>query len=187
MNKETGRMHTRWSEAKERLKQMIEVLAYVPFNQIGIEFLNRSDRINLTRQGRDPASFIAHAYQQVDSVFDAGPRGTTPALEKLQQSFSRGQGMSIARYLFCDGVPNVSRLKAYEKVQFSTCMLTVLSFFSGRCRGTKGNHGAVEESTRAVAQSNDVSELHQRGRPSRMDERCRRGGSILLGIGRFCG
>jgi hypothetical protein len=32
--------NTRWEEAHQHLKEMIEVLAYVPFNQIVIEFLN---------------------------------------------------------------------------------------------------------------------------------------------------
>ncbi|GKY92147.1 hypothetical protein MPSEU_000186000 [Mayamaea pseudoterrestris] len=106
IDKATGRPHTRWTEAKERLKEMLEVLAYVPFNQIGIEFLNRPDRINLTRNGRDPKAFLAEAYHQVDAAFTSGPRGTTPAFEKLSASFSRGQGANIARYFFGDGIPN---------------------------------------------------------------------------------
>jgi len=101
-----GRPQTRWREAHTRLKEMIEVLAYVPFNQVGIEFLNRPDRISLTRQGRDPRSFLADAYRQIDAVFSRGPSGTTPALEKIQESLLRGQGVNIARYFFGDGVPN---------------------------------------------------------------------------------
>lgn len=101
-----GRPRTRWQEAHARLKDMIEVLAYVPFNQIGIEFLNRPDRVSLKRQGRDPRTFLADAYRQVDAVFRKGPSGTTPALEKLQESFLRGQGANIARYFFGDGRPN---------------------------------------------------------------------------------
>lgn len=101
-----GRPITRWQEAHQRLKEMIEVLAYVPFNQVGIEFLNRPDRVSLTRQGRDPKSFLADAYRQIDAVFMRGPSGTTPALEKIQESFLRGQGVSIARYFFGDGIPN---------------------------------------------------------------------------------
>ncbi|GKZ00149.1 hypothetical protein MPSEU_000968200 [Mayamaea pseudoterrestris] len=102
----TRQPNTRWKEAKDRLKDMIEILAYVPFNQIGIEFLNRQDRISLTRQGRDPKTFLADAFGQIESVFARGPSGTTPALEKLKDSFGRGQGASIARYFFGDGVPN---------------------------------------------------------------------------------
>eukprot|EP00957_Ditylum_brightwellii_P046698 3543846-Ditylum_brightwellii.AAC.1 len=57
-----GQPISRWQEAQSRLKEMIEVLAYVPFNQIEIIFLNRSDRVSLQRQGRDPKSLMADAY-----------------------------------------------------------------------------------------------------------------------------
>jgi len=102
----TKQPNTRWREAHLRLREMIEILAYVPFNQIGIEFLNRKNRVSLTRQGRDPKTFLADAYSQIDAAFVQGPAGTTPALEKFQESLSRGQGVSIARYFFGDGVPN---------------------------------------------------------------------------------
>jgi len=97
---------SRWKEAKVRLMEMIEILAYVPFNCIVVEFLNRRDRITLTRQGRKPPVFIQDANTQIESVFARGPAGTTPALEKLQESLLRGQGKSIARYFFGDGTPN---------------------------------------------------------------------------------
>jgi len=97
---------SRWQEAQILLKEMIEILAYVPFSQIGIEFLNRPNRISLTRQGRPPAAFLQDAYQQVDAAFAQGPAGTTPALEKIQDSLIRGQGASIARWFFGDGTPN---------------------------------------------------------------------------------
>jgi hypothetical protein len=101
-----GRPQTRWQEAQTRLKEMVEVLAFVPFTQIGIEFLNRKDRVSLTRNGRDPRTFLADAYRQIDQAFARGPSGTTPALEKLQDSFIRGKGASIARWFFGDGIPN---------------------------------------------------------------------------------
>jgi hypothetical protein len=85
---------------------MIEILAYVPFEKIEVCFLNRPDRVILQRNGRDPRSFLTDAHAKIDSVFSRGPSGTTPALEKLQESIIRGQGANIARYLFGDGVPN---------------------------------------------------------------------------------
>eukprot|EP00977_Amphora_coffeiformis_P025723 scaffold21700_cov164-Amphora_coffeaeformis.AAC.4 len=102
----TKQQNTRWKEAQNRLKEMVEILAYVPFNQIKVEFLNRRTQVVLTRQGRDPQSFLAEANRQIDQVFSQGPSGTTPALEKLQESILRGQGKSIARYFFGDGMPN---------------------------------------------------------------------------------
>jgi hypothetical protein len=53
-----------------------------------------------------PGPICKSAYQKVDAIFARSPSGTTPALEKLQESFLRGQGVSIARYFFGDGLPN---------------------------------------------------------------------------------
>jgi hypothetical protein len=102
----TRKPMSRWKEAQLRLGELIEILAYVPFNQIVIEFLNRRDRISLSRQGRDPAAFVHDAHTEIDAVFARAPAGTTPALEKLQESLIRGRGKSIARYFFGDGTPN---------------------------------------------------------------------------------
>jgi len=101
-----GRPQTRWSEAHNRLKEMMEVLAYVPFNQIEIVFLNRPDRVSLTRQGRDPKSFLMDAYQKIDAAFARSASGTTPAMEKIRNSLQANPNMSIARWFFGDGVPN---------------------------------------------------------------------------------
>jgi len=97
---------TRWAEAQQRLKEMIEVVAYVPFQQIGIEFLNRKDRMTFKRNGMAPTDLVQHMNREIDAAFRMSPRGTTPALEKLQESLLRGQGVMIARYFFGDGVPN---------------------------------------------------------------------------------
>lgn len=105
-NPETRQPYTRWQEAHMRLKDMVEVLAYVPFEQIGIEFLNRQDRIVIKREGRSPEQLIVDANRKIDRAFARGPSGTTPAFEKLQESLLRGQGASIARYFFGDGKPN---------------------------------------------------------------------------------
>lgn len=101
-----GRPNTRWGEAHTRLKEMIEILAYVPFNQVEIVFLNRQDRVSLTRQGRDPRTFLQDAYQKIDAAFARSASGTTPALEKMRNSLQANPNMSIARWFFGDGVPN---------------------------------------------------------------------------------
>ena len=101
-----GRPQTRWREAQSRLKSMVEVLAHVPFSQIVICFLNRPERLTLSRNGRDPKTFLADAWRQIDQVFAKGPSGSTPVLERMRESFQRGTGRNVARYLFCDGVPN---------------------------------------------------------------------------------
>ncbi|KAL3816632.1 hypothetical protein ACHAXA_004814, partial [Cyclostephanos tholiformis] len=102
----THRPISHWKEAQLRLKEMIKILAYVPFNRVVVEFLNRRDQVILTRQGWAPALFIQDANCKIDAVFARGPAGTTPALEKLQESLIRGQGRSIACYFFGDGTPN---------------------------------------------------------------------------------
>merc|ERR1712174_67094 len=61
--------------------------------------------------------FLEGAVQQIDAQFARGPSGTTPALEKLQESFLRGQGVSIARYFFGDGLPNGGRRAIQEIVR----------------------------------------------------------------------
>ena len=161
-NRATQQPNTRWSEAKERLKEMLEVLAYVPFNQIGIEFLNRKDRINLTRQGRDPKTFLADAFQQVESVFAHKPSGTTPAFERLSASFNRAKNENIARYFFGDGVPNVS---FWKYPILCACVAgahsnSVLSFTGWR-EGTKGNYRVAEEPTEPFRQPGHISQLYQ--------------------------
>ncbi|VEU36594.1 unnamed protein product [Pseudo-nitzschia multistriata] len=120
INPLTRKPNTRWQEAHQRLKEMIEILAYVPFQQIGIEFLNRQDRILLTRQGMAPRDFLTGAYDQIDAQFARGPSGTTPVLEKLQTSLLRGQGHSIARYFFGDGVPNGGQMAVKEIARIVT-------------------------------------------------------------------
>lgn len=117
MNPVTRKPNTRWQEAHQRLKEMVEILAYVPFNQIGLEFLNRKDRVTLKRNGMSPENFLRGANEQIDTQFARGPSGTTPALEKLQESFLRGQGVSIARYFFGDGLPNGGRRAISEIVR----------------------------------------------------------------------
>jgi hypothetical protein len=116
INPKTKRANTRWEEAHQRLKEMVEILAYVPFNQIGVEFLNRKDRISLKRNGMAPPQFLAGAHDQIDAIFARKPSGTTPALEKIQESFLRGQGVNIARYIFGDGLPNGGQVAIKEIV-----------------------------------------------------------------------
>jgi hypothetical protein len=116
----TRRFQSRWQEAQNRLKEMMEVLAYVPFNQIIICFLNRRDIITLTRQGRDPKSFLADAYGQIDACFARPASGSTPFLEKLKDSFIRGANKSVARYFFGDGAPNGGQVAKREIVNILT-------------------------------------------------------------------
>ncbi len=108
---------SRWREAQYLLKEMIEIIAYIPFGKIVVEFLNRQDQVILTRQGQEPAIFIQDANGIIDAVFVQGPAGTTPLLEKLQRSLIRSipysysltsseYGKSVSRYFFVGSTPN---------------------------------------------------------------------------------
>jgi hypothetical protein len=104
-----------WKEASLCLKDMIEILAYLPFNSIFVEFLNCRDQIVLTRQGRVSADFIQDTYSKINAVFAWGPVETTHALEKLQESLIQGQGKWIAHYFFGGGNPN-SGVQAQKEI-----------------------------------------------------------------------
>jgi len=112
---EKGRPQTRWQEAHSRLKQMIEILAYVPFQSIHVVFLNRKTVVQLARNGRDPKSFLVDAYSKIDIAFKSGPKGTTPFLERIRESLTRGRGKNVSRYFFGDGTPN-GGLSAKEQI-----------------------------------------------------------------------
>lgn len=102
-----GQPQTRWQEAAGRLKEMMEILSYLPFQQIKIWFLNRPNALHFKRNHRDPTSLYQDMVTQIDQVFATPPYGSTPAFERLQQSFRNyPPQQSIARYFFGDGVPN---------------------------------------------------------------------------------
>lgn len=97
---------TRWQEAQQRLKEMMELLAHVPFQKAEICFLNRTTRLSFVRSNRSPQMLLQDMYSQIDQAFSARPAGSTPAFEKLQESFALRSGRNIARYFFGDGIPN---------------------------------------------------------------------------------
>jgi hypothetical protein len=98
---------TRWTESRDRLKEMFEFLAYVPIPPITIRFLNRPIVVSFHRNSnQSPQQFVRNAWRDIDNAFANGPSGTTPIFERLTESFKRGRGKSVSRYLFCDGEPN---------------------------------------------------------------------------------
>lgn len=101
-----GRVQTRWEEARSRLKEMMEILAYVPAPKFTIRFLNRTNVIQLQRKGEAPELFLHNIYKQLDVAFEQYPEGSTPVRECLEKSFDRGSGKRVVRYFFGDGEPN---------------------------------------------------------------------------------
>lgn len=111
MSQKSEKGISRWQEAYQRLKEMVEILAHVPIPKITIRFFNKFDRkeeilIALERNNETPEKFIEYAYKQIQRPFLKQPLGTTPIREELEKSFARGAGKKIARYIFCDGNPD---------------------------------------------------------------------------------
>ena len=59
---------TRWEEAQDRLHVLMDLLAYVPTQQIRLSFLNHPDIICLQRQGRSPLDFKNYAHFTISQV-----------------------------------------------------------------------------------------------------------------------
>ena len=102
-----GEPLNRWWEAKWRISQMIELMAYVISPPITIYYLNRTDNLRLQRNaGETPAAFIERAEAALTASFGIEPAYRTPALEAIEASLSRHPGKSVLRYFLGDGVPN---------------------------------------------------------------------------------
>lgn len=97
---------SRWIEARDRMKTLIEIMAYFPTPPIVITFLNRPDRVVLERRGEEPRLFIERSHAIIDQLFVKPPAGSTPVLRALHNSFVGSEGLKVARYLYCDGVPD---------------------------------------------------------------------------------
>ncbi|KAL7528470.1 hypothetical protein ACHAXR_002460 [Thalassiosira sp. AJA248-18] len=103
----SGKPMNRWWEAKYRISQMMELLAYVPSPPITIRLLNRSDIITLEKnEGELPQAYIQRTEDILLNTFKRNPSGTTPALEAIRASLDRNNGMKVLRYFMGDGVPN---------------------------------------------------------------------------------
>ena len=104
-----GKKMKRWWEAKWRISQMIELLAYVPSPPIILRFLNRNDVLTIERNvagGELPAAFVERAESILKQAFATGPSGTTPALECIRDSLDRNGDKKVLRFFMGDGVPN---------------------------------------------------------------------------------
>lgn len=103
----TGSKMSRWWEAKWRISQMIDLLAYVPSPPIRIYFLNRNDVILIEKScGELPSDYIKRVESILLGAFGRNPGGTTPAREAIEASLYRNGNMKVMRYFLGDGVPN---------------------------------------------------------------------------------
>lgn len=102
-----GNSMNRWWEAKYRISQMIEIMAYIPCPALTVYFLNRPNVLTLQRnQGELPTQFIQRVEDILIQAFQRGPAGTTPAREAIEASLNRNYGRATLRYFLGDGVPN---------------------------------------------------------------------------------
>ncbi|KAJ3256720.1 hypothetical protein HK103_005215 [Boothiomyces macroporosus] len=116
-----GKKMTRFEEAKERLMDIIKIIAYIQTPKIYIRFLNRHNVIQHERQfGVKPETFIADIGQEIDRVFSKPPNGSTPFLEKIQESLCRYPKQRAVRYFFGDGQPNGGQAAIDEIVKIIT-------------------------------------------------------------------
>lgn len=100
-----NRWMSRWEEAEDRLHTMMDVLLWIPTQEITVRFLNRRDIISITRDGRSPAELLALAHTQIENAFKKLPDGSTPIYSALSASFRAARGPTM-HYLFTDGEPS---------------------------------------------------------------------------------
>ena len=100
----SGKM-TRWEEVEDRLHVMVDMLAFVPTEDIVMNFLNRHGSVTLSHKGKTPAEFSAEAHAKISEAFRAGPNGGTPIYGKLSKAFEKTK-VSTMHYLFTDGEPS---------------------------------------------------------------------------------
>ena len=106
-NEPNGERLTRWMEAKWRISQMMELMAYVVSPIVTIRFLNRKDEILLQRGSQEmPTAYIERVEGILKTIFDKGPCGSTPALEAIQASLNRDTHLKVLRFFLGDGQPN---------------------------------------------------------------------------------
>lgn len=99
---------TRWQEAENRLHVVMDVLAYIPTQDITITFLNAQNVIHLIRAGSTPESFKAQAHSQLIQAFSTiDVKYKTPTRRALIRSFeaAASQPSPTIHYLLTDGVP----------------------------------------------------------------------------------
>ena len=103
-----GQSMTRWQEAKQRIEEMMELIAYVPAPIFCIRFLNRSRVLELERSaGESPQAYHQRVTAVLDLEFSHSPSGSTPALQAIQNSLnSYPPEKAVLRYFVGDGVPD---------------------------------------------------------------------------------
>ncbi|KAJ3323004.1 hypothetical protein HDV06_002450 [Boothiomyces sp. JEL0866] len=116
-----GKHMSRWEEAKERLMDIIKIIAYIHTPKICIRFLNRADVIiNERPPGIKPEVFVAETASHIERVFAKVPGHSTPFLKKIKKSLGSYPNQRVVRYFFGDGQPDGGQLAIDEIVKLIT-------------------------------------------------------------------
>ena len=116
--------NTRWTQAQARLKELLELVAFVPLSRIQVSFLDRPTELIWTRQDVDghnhkqPHLFLKDAYADIDACFALGPTDTPTQWEHLHDSMIAGRHKEkVACFFLTDGLPNARHLAHHETFQ----------------------------------------------------------------------
>ncbi|OGT45521.1 MAG: hypothetical protein A3E83_05605 [Gammaproteobacteria bacterium RIFCSPHIGHO2_12_FULL_41_20] len=105
---------TRWEEVEDRLHVLMDILAYLPVNNIRIHFLNRGAELSFSHAQKTPEQFSAEVHDRISREFSQPPAGMTPLYGKLAEAF-RKAGKTM-HYVFTDGVPSDASVEAVSKL-----------------------------------------------------------------------
>lgn len=109
MDCRSSRNETRWQEAQRNIKEMLEIISSVPTGNMEIRFLNQKNTvISLSREGKDPETFLRESFYAIDEAFHNGTKGSTPVYTNLLNACERQKstGQPTAIYFLGDGIPN---------------------------------------------------------------------------------
>jgi hypothetical protein len=115
---------TRWEEAKLRLTQMMELVAYLPEAPIFcVRFLNRPKVLELKRNRREsPYAFLDRVTESLtlEFAFEPKAKDTSPAFERIRESFLRHHRAGtngVVRYFLTHGQPDGGKISCQKIVQ----------------------------------------------------------------------
>ena len=115
---------TRWEEARHRIIQMMEMIAYLPEAPVFcVRFLNRASVLEFKRNRREsPYRFHDRVKASLKQEFANEPQkeDTCPAFERIRESFLRHHRAGtngVLRYFMSQGVPDGGDLSCHKIVQ----------------------------------------------------------------------
>lgn len=106
---------TRWQEAENRLHILLDIIAYVPTQEITIGFLNAKQKIKLSHQGKTIEQFQVDAHAAVVQAFSSiDVKYKTPTHRELSKAFAEASRHSspTMHYFMTDGVPSDQPVEA---------------------------------------------------------------------------